>query len=157
MTYTLLRSGDAFWRESNQMRIANTDLAGQLGAEEVGARLWRLAPGQASTWHRHTSQEELYLLLEGEGRIRVGEPGTTGDTTTLGPLDSMRIAPGTMRQIFNDTAYEALWLVFGAPREAANTLELSEETLAFMYPDGPRVLPPELGGGQFAEPSSSGR
>jgi hypothetical protein len=49
-----------------------------------------------------------------------------------------------VRQVFNDTDEDVLWLVFGAPHEAANTLEMSEETLAFMYPDGPKALPPEL-------------
>jgi hypothetical protein len=34
--------------------------------------------------------------------------------------------------------------VVGAPPEAANTLEMTEEKLADMYPDGPKVLPPEL-------------
>lgn len=149
MGYSMLQSGKAFWRPSNQMKVENTDLAKQLGAEHVGARLWRLKPGQASTWHRHQSQEEIYLLLEGEGRIRIGE-----ETLTLGPLDSLRVEPNTLRQIFNDTTYDTLWLVFGAPPEAANTLDMSEELLAWMYPEGPRALPDELGGGQF-EPETT--
>jgi hypothetical protein len=37
----------------------------------------------------------------------------------------------------------------GSPRENANTLEMSEEELAARYPDGPKTLPPELGGGRF--------
>jgi hypothetical protein len=36
--------------------------------------------------------------------------------------------------------------VVGAPTEAANTLELTPELLARMYPDGPKALPPELDG-----------
>jgi hypothetical protein len=28
-------------------------------------------------------------------------------------------------------------------------LEMSERQLSAMYPDGPKALPPELGGGQF--------
>jgi hypothetical protein len=32
----------------------------------------------------------------------------------------------------------------GSPAEPANTLEMSEETVAFLYPDGPRTPPPEL-------------
>ena len=53
MTYSVLPAADAFWRPSNQMGVLNTDLGRQLGAETLGARLWRLAPGQASTLHRH--------------------------------------------------------------------------------------------------------
>jgi quercetin dioxygenase-like cupin family protein len=147
MAYRLLRAADAFWRESNQMRVLNTDLAKQLDAEQLGARLWRLRPGQASTKHRHQTQEELYVLLEGRGRIRVGE-----ETLDLGLLDALLVEPHSIRQVFNDTDAEALWLVVGAPAEAANTLEMSEEQLQQLYPDGPRALPPELGGGEFEPP-----
>jgi uncharacterized cupin superfamily protein len=140
--YTVLAAADAFWRPSNQMGVPNTDLAKQLGAETLGARLWRLAPGQASTRHRHAAQVELYIVLEGTGRVRVD-----GDLLTLAPLSALLVQPRTLRQVFNDTDADALWLVVGTPREAANTLEMSDEQLAEMYPDGPKALPPELGGG----------
>lgn len=141
MPHQLLRAADAFWRPSNQMGIENTDLAKQLGAENLGMRLWRLAPGQASTRHRHFRQEELYVLLEGTGRARVDE-----ELLTLAPLDALRVGPDSARQLFNDTDADALWLVAGAPQELANTLEMTAEALARLYPDGPKALPPELGG-----------
>lgn len=148
MAHRLLRAEDTHWRESNQMRVPNTDLAKQLEATALGGRLWRLRPGQASTWHRHPQQEELYVLLEGRGRIRVGE-----ESLELGRLDTLLVEPDTLRQIFNDTDEEALWLVVGAPPEVAtSTLEMSEEQLRWMYPDGPRALPAELGGGELAPP-----
>jgi len=142
MAYRLLRSADAFWRPSNQMSVLNTDLAKQLEASTLGARLWRLAPGQASTRHRHRAQEELYVLLEGRGRVRIDEE----EPLTLEPLDTLLVEPRSVRQLFNDTEADQLWLVAGAPPEAANTLEMSEEQLREMYPDGPKALPPELGG-----------
>ncbi len=139
MAYRLLRAGDAFWRPSNQMKVENTDLAKQLEAETMGARLWRLQPGQASTRHRHVESAELYVLLEGSGRLRVDD-----ELLTLGPLDSVLVEPEHVRQPFNDTDDEQLWLVVGAPPELANTLEMSEGELAKLYPDGPKALPPEL-------------
>lgn len=142
MAYRLLRAADAFWRPSNQMRVENTDLGRQLEAGALGARLWRLAPGQASTRHRHLEQEELYVLLEGSGRVRIdGE-----EPLTLTPLDTLLVESGSVRQLFNDTGEEQLWLVVGAPPEAANTLEMSERQLRELYPDGPQALPPELEG-----------
>lgn len=144
MAYRILSSRDAFWRPSNQMKVENTDLAKQLEAETFGARLWRLGPGQASTRHRHERQHELYVLLEGTGRISVD-----GETFTLEPHSALVVEPEHVRQLFNDTGADALWLVVGAPPEAANTLEMSEERLARLYPDGPRALPRELGGGEF--------
>ncbi|HEX2709044.1 MAG TPA: cupin domain-containing protein [Solirubrobacterales bacterium] len=141
MAYRLLSAADAFWRPSNQMSVLNTDLGRQLGASALGARLWRLAPGQASTKHRHRDQEELYVLLEGSGRVRIER-----EAVTLAPLDSLLIEPGSVRQLFNDTDADQLWLVVGAPPELANTLEMTEELLRELYPDGPKAMPPELGG-----------
>jgi len=139
MSYRVLAAGDAFWRPSNQTGVPNTDLAKQLGATTLGARLWRLAPGQTITRHRHRETHELYVLLEGTGRIRIGD-----DLLTLDPLSAVLVEPDTVRQPFNDTGADQLWLVTGAPQEPANTLEMSEEDLRFLYPDGPKALPPEL-------------
>lgn len=144
MAYRVLPAADAYWRRSNQMKTWNTDLAKQLEASALGARMWRLEPGQASTKHRHFTQEELYVLLEGEGRVRVGE-----EVLTLAPLDTLLVEEGTVRQLFNDTDADQLWLVVGAPPEAiSSTLEMTKEQLRAMYPDGPKALPPELGGGE---------
>ena len=143
MGYRLLPADDAFWRPSNQMGVMNTDLAKQLEAPTLGARLWRLAPGQANTRHRHRGEFELYVVLQGTGRIRVDE-----DLLTLAPLSALLVEPDSLRQVFNDTDADTLWLVAGAPPEAANTLEMTPELLRWMYPDGPKALPPELGGGQ---------
>jgi quercetin dioxygenase-like cupin family protein len=141
VAYRLLRAADAFWRPSNQMAVENTDLGKQLGAASMGARLWRLAPGQASTKHRHFGQEELYVLLEGSGRVRI----ETGEPLTLGPLDTLLVESDSVRQLFNDTDADQLWLVVGAPPEAiTSTLEMTEEMMRDMYPDGAKALPPEL-------------
>jgi quercetin dioxygenase-like cupin family protein len=142
MSYRVLRADEAFWRPSNQMGILNTDLAKQLEASTLGARLWRLRPGQASTRHRHRQTHELYVLLEGTGRIRIDE-----DLHTLEPLSSLRVDPPAVRQLLNDTAADQLWLVVGAPPEPANTLEMTADELAWLYPDGPQALPPELHSG----------
>jgi uncharacterized cupin superfamily protein len=139
MGFRVLHAQDAFWRPSNQMGVANTNLADQLGAQTLGARLWRLEPGQASTKHRHLSQHELYVVLEGTGRVRVDD-----ELLTLSPLSSLLVEPDSLRQVFNDTDADALWLIVGAPAEAANTLAMTPELISRLYPDGPRALPPEL-------------
>jgi len=86
MGYAVLAEAEAFWRPSNQMGVLNTDLAKQLGAATLGARLWRLRPGEASTRHRHRRQDELYVLLEGRGRVRIGH-----DLLTLEPLSAIYV------------------------------------------------------------------
>jgi len=139
MAYRVLHADDAYWRRSNQMGVLNTDLGRQLNAESLGARFWRLEPGQASTRHRHRTQAELYVVLEGTGRIRIDD-----DLLTLAPLSAVLVEPASIRQPFNDTGTDQLWLIVGAPAEAANTLEMTADDLAWYYPDGPKALPPEL-------------
>jgi uncharacterized cupin superfamily protein len=139
MSFRVLPAQEAFWRPSNQMGILNTDLAKQLEARTLAARLWRLTPGQASTRHRHFTQDELYVVLEGTGRLRVDD-----ELLTLEPLSTVLVSADSTRQVFNDTEADQLWLIVGAPPEAANTLEMTDEQLAHLYPDGPRALPPEL-------------
>jgi quercetin dioxygenase-like cupin family protein len=141
MGHRVLRAEDAFWRPSNQLGVMNTDLAGQLEAQTLGARLWRLAPGQASTRHRHPEAAELYVVLEGTGRMRVER-----ELLTLSPLSAVLVEPQTVRQVFNDTGRDALWLIAGAPPESIDPQRMSEDLIAFMYPDGPKALPPELAG-----------
>jgi uncharacterized cupin superfamily protein len=144
MSYRVLAAADAFWRPSNQMKVENTDLGGQLEASTLGARFWRLHPGQASTKHRHFDQHEMYVLIQGVGRMRVDD-----ELITLEPHSAVLVEPQHTRQLFNDGDEDALWLVVGSPREdVTSTLEMSDEQLAHMYPDGPKALPPELGGGQ---------
>jgi mannose-6-phosphate isomerase-like protein (cupin superfamily) len=85
-------------------------------------------------------QHELYVVLEGTGRVRVDD-----EQLTLAPLSALLVEPESLRQIFNDTGAAALWLVMGAPPEGANTLQdFTPEQIALLYPDGLRALPPEL-------------
>jgi quercetin dioxygenase-like cupin family protein len=122
------------------MGVMNSDLAKQLEARSLGARPWRLEPGQASTKHRHAGQEEVYIVLDGVGRIRIDD-----ELMTLERLDAVLVEADSVRQMFNDGTATQLWLVIGAPPELANTLEMTVERLGFLYPDGPKALPPELG------------
>jgi hypothetical protein len=72
------------------------------------------------------------------------------DVLTLRQFSAVLVEPEHTRQLFNDSDSDALWLVVGAPREGvSSTLEMTEEQLAAMYPDGPRAMPPQLGGGNF--------
>ena len=140
VSYSVLPAGEAFWRPSNQMGMLNTDLAKQLGAEGLGARFWRLRPGQAldeapASAHG-TSSTSCWRARDGSG--------SASDSLVLPRLSAVYVEPDSVRQVFNDGDADTLWLVMGAPNEAANTLEMSEETLAFLYPDGPKALPPEL-------------
>src|SRR4051812_15532505 len=135
--YHLIAPGDLHWRPSNLMKIPNADFLERTGSENLGARLWRLPPGSANTWHKHVRQEEFYFVLEGLGRIRVGK-----ETLTVPKHGGLLDSPAELRQVFNDTDAEVLWLVVGAPEE----LEFvpgaaSKPDLSLIYPEELTQLP----------------
>ena len=78
---------------------------GALGAEQV-ALTWRRMPprtgGKGSYGHRHQTQEELYLVLAGEIKAKIGE-----EEITLGRGDALRVSPNAFRSIHNDGPHEA--------------------------------------------------
>lgn len=52
-------------------RIRHVDLAGKIGARELGFGLWELAPGSWSCpYHFHHAEEELFLVLAGRAMLR---------------------------------------------------------------------------------------
>ena len=58
------------------------------------------------------------------------------------------VGPGQLRQVFNDTDTEVLWLIVGAPEEL-EFLQGSKSTgvdLSLIYPVDPKQLPKELAG-----------
>ena len=55
----------------------NADYLERTGSENLGARLWRLPPKSANTLHKHIRAEEFYFVLEGVGRMRVGDETLT--------------------------------------------------------------------------------
>jgi mannose-6-phosphate isomerase-like protein (cupin superfamily) len=121
------------------MRIPNADFLERTGSEILGARLWRLPPKSANTLHKHVRAEEFYFVVEGVGRVRVGD-----ETLTVPRLGGVLVGPSVLRQIFNDTDSEVLWLVVGAPEAEFEPHEVGNKNL--IYPVEPTQLPPELKG-----------
>ena len=143
--YHLIKPDDLHWRPSNLMHIPNADYLERTGSEKMGARLWRLPPKSANTLHKHIRAEEFYFVLEGTGRLRVGD-----ETLTVPRHGGVWVGPDALRQVFNDTDAEVLWLIIGAPEE----LEFlqgskSKMDLSLIYPVDPTQLPQELSGAQW--------
>ena len=140
--YRLIKPDDLSWRLSNLMNIPNADYLERTGSENLSARLWRMPPKSANTLHKHIRQEEFYFVLEGTGRMRIGD-----ETLTIPRYGAVLVGPDQLRQVFNDTESEVLWLIVGAPEE----LELlkgakSNIDLSLIYPTDPKQLPKELEG-----------
>jgi mannose-6-phosphate isomerase-like protein (cupin superfamily) len=140
--YRLITPGALHWRPSNLMKIPNADYLERTGSENIGARLWRLPPKSANTLHKHLRAEEFYFVLEGTGRMRVGD-----ETVTVPKYGGVLVGPDQLRQVFNDTDAEVLWLIIGAPEEL-EFLQGSESKadLSPFYPADPTQLPKELAG-----------
>ena len=63
------------WSSSERIGVEIRDPARKLGSSHCGFRMYRLAPGkQATRLHRHLVQEEMFLILAGEGTLRHGDP-----------------------------------------------------------------------------------
>src|SRR5258707_3504569 len=140
--YHLIKPEDLYWRLSNLMKIPNGDYLERTGSENLGARLWRLPLKSANALHKHIRSEEFYFVLEGTGRMRIGDK-----TLTVPKYGGVLVGPEQLRQVFNDTDHEGLWLIVGAPEE----LEFlqgskSKMDLSLIYPVDPKQLSNELAG-----------
>jgi mannose-6-phosphate isomerase-like protein (cupin superfamily) len=62
----------------------------------------RLPPGLSTTPHYHPRTEEIYYILVGQARMRIGD-----EIATVGPGDAIAITPGLVHQITN-TGQETL-------------------------------------------------
>jgi hypothetical protein len=70
--------------------------------------------------------------------MRVGER-----TLTVSKYGGVLVGPGELRQIFNDTESEVLWLIVGAPEEA-EAMPGAKVDMSLFYPVDPKQLPREL-------------
>jgi quercetin dioxygenase-like cupin family protein len=72
-----------------EARVARQDL----DAERTGLTLFRIRPGRRSPFvHRHREAEEIYVVLAGEGTVKLGD-----ELRPVRPLDAIRIAPEVPR------------------------------------------------------------
>src|SRR5438067_1609467 len=97
--YFLITPDDLHRRPSNLMKIPNADFLERTKSENLGARLWRLPPTSAGTLHKHIRAEEFYFVLDGMGRLRVGD-----ETLTVPKHGGVLVGPDQLRQVFNEHA-----------------------------------------------------
>ena len=84
-------------------------------------------------------------MLEGTGRMRVGE-----ETLTVPKHGGVLVGPDQLRQVYNDTDEEVLWLIIGGPEELEFVQgSQSKVDLSLFYPQDPTQLPKELAGTEW--------
>jgi mannose-6-phosphate isomerase-like protein (cupin superfamily) len=64
-----------------------------LGAEQTGMNFLTIKAGQREAFaHRHRTAEEIYVVVEGSGRVKLDD-----ELVDLAPLDAVRVGPGVAR------------------------------------------------------------
>jgi mannose-6-phosphate isomerase-like protein (cupin superfamily) len=117
--YTLLRGSDAP-DYTGDAPGAFLGYGRPLGSEQLAVNVRVLEPhtahvapgGDPTRGHSHRTIEEVYLVLDGEITIKLGE-----DVLTLGPRDAVLIPPATPRATRNDTDARAAFLMLSVKVE----------------------------------------
>jgi mannose-6-phosphate isomerase-like protein (cupin superfamily) len=77
--------------EGMEARFARSAIEGR----ELGLSLFRLAPNfRIPFGHKHAGQEEVYVVVQGSGRIKVED-----EIVELSQWDAIRIGKDTMRNV----------------------------------------------------------
>jgi quercetin dioxygenase-like cupin family protein len=83
-----------------------------LGVTSFGLNQILLRPGQRGRIHRHTAQEEVYVVLSGTLTL-----GIEGDERELSQGELARVAPDVRRQLVNKGDEDLLLLALGGANE----------------------------------------
>jgi mannose-6-phosphate isomerase-like protein (cupin superfamily) len=90
----------------------------QLDTELLGASYFRVAPNSRLPFgHRHADQEEVYVVVEGSGRVKLDDK-----IEELHPFDAIRVAAETIR-CFEGGPDGLGYIAFGGPSEEAAEAE----------------------------------
>jgi len=98
MSYTIFNLREAEdvaikhgFSDRQEARFPRSDL----DAEATGVALLKVKAGQRQPFaHRHDKAEEIYVVLNGTGQIKLDD-----ETIDLGPMDAVRIAPRVARSL----------------------------------------------------------
>ncbi len=87
---------------------------GELGCETIGLAYHRLRPGRRQAFgHRHERAEEVYVVLEGAGRVRLDD-----EVRDISRHDAIRVAPPVARAF--EASEDGLELLVFGPRHEAD-------------------------------------
>jgi quercetin dioxygenase-like cupin family protein len=107
-----METGFAFTKLETDSEERFVSLRRALGVSTFGINQIRLAPGQRGRIHRHTSQEEVYLVLSGTLTLWI-----EGERHELQAGEIARVAPEVRRQIANPHPEDVLLIALGGANE----------------------------------------
>jgi mannose-6-phosphate isomerase-like protein (cupin superfamily) len=90
-----------------------------LESQKFGLSYQRLAPNARFPYgHHHNQQEEVYVVVEGSGRVKLDE-----DVKDIGQWDAVRVGKDTIRS-FEAGPDGMAFLAFGAPKTEGQDAEM---------------------------------
>jgi mannose-6-phosphate isomerase-like protein (cupin superfamily) len=90
------------------------ELSEQARFAHTRANVWRYEPGAKGKRHRHLTQEETFVVLEGTLTMYLGDPPERVDVPRGGLI---HVDAGTPLQTANHSDQELLLYVYGTPPE----------------------------------------
>ena len=117
--FTFLRPEDQefqppSWRPDERLRRI-VELPLHATMRHSRAHLWRYPPGSTGRLHREHSQEEVFVVLEGNPAVMLGDPPARHDAPR-GTL--VVVEPGTPLKWLNDSDADVLIFAYGAPAQS---------------------------------------
>lgn len=75
--------------------------------QELGMGMVILPPGRTSSAHSHETEQEVWYVISGQGRVRIG-----GEEAEIRPDTVVVAPPGVVHQLINDGEEDlkAIWL-----------------------------------------------
>ena len=114
-----IRSFDAAAEYDTPERCFINELSNTPGDADVSIARARVVPGVTTRWHRLRGIAERYVILEGAGRVEVGDL----PATDVGPGDVVRIPPDCRQRIANTGAADLVFLAICSPRFVVEAYE----------------------------------
>jgi quercetin dioxygenase-like cupin family protein len=90
------------------------ELYERAAAPDVPANIWRYEPGARGRRHRHKTQTEVFVVLEGTLSMYLGDPPECHDVPTRGVVV---VEPGTALQSANHGDVDLIVYAYGTPPE----------------------------------------
>ncbi len=120
MKSAVKRAADAV-EFATQERCFITEIANDDEDPGLSIALARVQPGVATAWHAVSATAERYLIIQGRGRVEVGDQLVA----KVGQGDVVRIAAGERQRIVNCGDVDLLFYALCTPRfEADNYVDL---------------------------------
>ena len=118
MAFRVIRANELEWttrpHEPGEAPRHVAELSELAGFADTRANVWRYEPGAKGRRHRHSDQEETFVVLAGTLSMYVGDPPERQDVPTGGLV---HVAPGTPLQSVNHGNEELVLYAYGSPRE----------------------------------------